>query len=238
MKKMAKRTVAVLGGLLLLLVLAWAGLMGRVSYEQSKMHPLETSHVDSLLYVVRVGHGNVYLLKGTTGYVAIDAGDDSAVLARGLNQLGVDAALVHTVLFTHSDADHVNGRGVFTKARFYMPAGEAPLLDGSVSRMLLMYNTLDNTVWQGFPQSDVLDVDGLHIERIASPGHTPGHSCYRVGKTGIFVGDALALGSGRAQAFNTFFDMDAEAAASSLAKLRPQLKGAQVYTSHYGKAAL
>ena len=233
MKSRIKKIAYGLGGLLLLVVLLFTGLTLRVKYEQRSLRPLETARLDSTVAVLRDGISNLYLLRGAEGYIAIDAGNDSAGVAQGLARLGIASKEVRAVLLTHSDGDHVGGLAAFTQAQVYLSAAEAPLLDGRTPRFLCFGNSLGGRAYTVLPEAELL-LEGLRVQAIALPGHTPGHVGFLVDGKRLFVGDAVALQNGQLAPFNALFEMDKAQATRTRGKIESLLPGRVLYTAHYG----
>ena len=149
---------------------------------------------------------NVYVIKrGRTG-VAIDCG--SGKWLDFLGELGIDR--VAWVLFTHHHRDQCQGaqRVLASGAKVAVPAEEQRFF-GEVEdywRTVKIYrryefkpdffvlrqslSRIDKTVADG----EALEVEGLRMEAVATPGHTPGSMSYVVevaGKKVAFVGDLI-----------------------------------------------
>ncbi|MCB8837230.1 hydroxyacylglutathione hydrolase [Aurantimonas sp. VKM B-3413] len=147
---------------------------------------------------------------GTT--IAIDTPEEGPILA-ALEEAGW--RLTH-ILTTHHHADHVAANEAL-KARFdatiYGPAKERAKIPG-----------IDKAVEGG----DVVDVGGVRVEVIDTPGHTLGEVSYYLpeGKA-VFAGDALfSLGCGR------LFEGDAAMLWESLKRLRALPDETMLYCGH------
>ncbi len=142
---------------------------------------------------------NAYLVDIGGQLVLIDTGGAQSAYATlgnlevALQSIGVDADSVDLLLMTHLHADHVggafdtDGNSVFTNARMMMRAeeyahyhGDANLTEANrasfdlARRAVLAYG--DKVV--------TFDADGEivpGIEAVFLPGHTPGHTGYRIG---------------------------------------------------------
>lgn len=119
----------------------------------------------------------------TGATIAVDAPEEGPIV-RALEERGW--RLTH-ILTTHRHADHVEANAAL-KARYgatiYGPARERDQIPG-----------LDHAVSGG----DVLDVSGVRVEVIDTPGHTIGHvSYYMPDVVALFAADTLfSLGCGR-----------------------------------------
>jgi hydroxyacylglutathione hydrolase len=138
---------------------------------------------------------NTYLLRaeGSDKAVIVDPGDEAPRLLAALEQLGVG---LDAILLTHTHIDHVGAVAPVaeaTGAPVYCPGAEAHVL-------------ADIAAWTpfGFPAADPYDADetvgggerlelaGLTIDVILTPGHSPGHVSYSIAdEQALFSGDVL-----------------------------------------------
>ena len=115
--------------------------------------------------------------------ILVDAPDEAAIRAALAEK---NWALTH-ILVTHHHWDHTQAIGAL-KAAFGCtvigPAGEAAKIDG-----------LDETISDG----DEVELGGIRVKAIATPGHTLGQISYWLPDAGVaFTGDTLfSLGCGR-----------------------------------------
>lgn len=218
-----------------LIVLALAGIMGKLYYETRNMVPLDTQEVAPGVYAVQDTYVNLFLVKNGDNYIAIDAGTKAENVQTALVQLGIDPRAVKAVFLTHSDADHVGGLSLFDKAVIYLPKPEQQMVNGQTPRFLYLKNRLDHG-YELLEEGRTLQVSGLTIQGISTPGHTPGSFCYRVNDTYLFTGDSMSLKNGEVHGFNDLFNMDSNIQQKSLGKLA-YLTGVEViFTAHYGFA--
>ncbi|OLB56924.1 MAG: MBL fold metallo-hydrolase [Nitrospirae bacterium] len=160
--------------------------------------PSSVSCVDTVL-----GDIGGYAVKG---YVVHDAGEaifiDTAYNADAMLEVLERRHLRLTaVCLTHGHADHAGGLDVMLqhwRVPVYLGEADKPLLGWRPPK-------------EAFTQPDdgrVIQVGGLSVRCMATPGHTPGGICYRVeqGTQQIcFVGDTLFAGSiGRANPFSLY----------------------------------
>lgn len=142
----------------------------------------------------------------------IDAPDETAILA-AVEKTGWRPTVILT---THHHLDHVEAN-LALKARFGLtivgPAAEAAKIPG-----------IDREVREG----DTIAFGGETIEVIETPGHTAGHICYHLPKSGlVFTADTLfALGCGR------LFERGPDAMHASMAKLAALPIATIVYFGH------
>lgn len=134
--------------------------------------------------------------------LAADDGDEALVVDPGFDPPAVQALLdaagkrAVAVLATHAHADHVGAAGDF--------AGETPLYVHAADAVAFS----DEPAWNaGFDNplapvkdlrtiadGDVLELAGFRIEVLHTPGHTPGHCCFRVAPM-LFSGDLVFAGA-------------------------------------------
>jgi glyoxylase-like metal-dependent hydrolase (beta-lactamase superfamily II) len=79
-----------------------------------------------------------------------------------------------------------------------------------------------------------LDVSGITVRGILTPGHTPGAMCFLIDEKYLFTGDSMSLLDGKVGLFNEMFNVDSEIQRESLKKLQ-NLEGVEyIFTAHYG----
>lgn len=137
---------------------------------------------------------NPYLVVGPSGRRAmlIDPGLESEPILDGVRARGLEIALI---VNTHGHLDHVACNAFFKKATgapIAIHRDDRPLL-GSLRGQGAMWGiAVDDAPEPDLDLRDgeVLDLDGVAIEIIHTPGHTPGGVCLRIGDR-LFVGDTL-----------------------------------------------
>ncbi len=92
---------------------------------------------------------------------------------------------LETILITHRHGDHA-------------PAA-VPLKAATGARIVAPRNVLD-AVDQRVEGGEVLHVDGVDVDVIATPGHTNEHVCYLTSEGDLFTGDTI-LGTGTSAIF-------------------------------------
>jgi hydroxyacylglutathione hydrolase len=122
---------------------------------------------------------NTYLVGDEEGGVGvvIDAGGPCAPLVEAAGRLGLD---VRMLLLTHHHHDHVAEASAWEGVEVVAHPDEARLLDG-----------VDRTIEPG----ETLEVGGLRIETLHTPGHTAGMLNFVVNGSDVFTGDTLFKGS-------------------------------------------
>jgi hydroxyacylglutathione hydrolase len=137
---------------------------------------------------------NTYLVADEEGGIAvvIDAGGPMRPLRDAAERLGLD---VRMLLLTHHHHDHVAEAGAWGDVETVAHPVEAELLDG-----------VDRTIEPG----DTLEVGGLRIETLHTPGHTAGMLNFVVNGEEVFTGDTLfkgSVGGVRAPGSTSFADL-------------------------------
>jgi len=157
--------------------------------------------------------------------VLVDAGTERQgdAVVEELQAAGVTPAFV---LLTHADFDHSGGADAVraaTNAPVVAPSAERPLLIGETRRRLLvrlMIRSVNRGRSPRMPTVDRWIEDGevvAGLEAVATPGHTPGHTCYRLGTT-LIAGDALITGETFREPV-AMFNVDGEQARRSIERL-------------------
>jgi glyoxylase-like metal-dependent hydrolase (beta-lactamase superfamily II) len=135
---------------------------------------------------------------GAREAIVVDPGDEPERLLAAIDALGVEVA---AILLTHTHFDHVGAVAPFaraTGAEVWCPEIEVPVLADIMSFV----------PWPGFGPFESYDADhtvkggerlelaGLDIEVLFTPGHSPGHVTYSVeDERALFSGDVLFQGS-------------------------------------------
>jgi hydroxyacylglutathione hydrolase len=143
---------------------------------------------------------NCYLLRrdGSDRGLIVDPGDEADRILHAVEELGVG---IDAVLLTHTHFDHVGAVAPVaraTEAPVYCPEIEVPVLADIMSFVpwpgFGPYESYDadETVAGG----EKLDLAGLEIDVIFTPGHSPGHVTYSIDdERALFSGDVLFQGS-------------------------------------------
>ena len=152
--------------------------------------------MDIRAYTVGPFQENTYVLRadGSERAIVIDPGDNGEQLLEAIEKLG---ATVEAILITHTDVDHVGAVAPLAKATgapVYCPRLEVDRLADIMGHVPIDgigpyegYDA-DETVEGG----ETLDLAGLRIEVVATPGHTEGHVTYVFPDDGVIAsGDVL-----------------------------------------------
>jgi hydroxyacylglutathione hydrolase len=152
--------------------------------------------VDVRAFTVGPFQENTYVLRadGSDRAIVIDPGDAADQLLEAIEKLG---ATVEAILITHTDVDHVGAVAPLAKATgapVYCPKLEVDRLADIMGHVPIEgigpydgYDA-DETVEGG----ETLELAGLRIEVVATPGHTEGHVTYVFPDDGVIAsGDVL-----------------------------------------------
>ncbi len=148
--------------------------------------------------------GNSLLVRGRAETVIIDP--SVTVVERGGAPVPVDA-----VINSHSHEDHVAGNGLFADARVHVHAEDLPGIRSLPGLMDVYGLPLDHEFAtdiverfhyaprpdaKGFVDGHVFDLGGTTVEAVHLPGHTRGHSGFRVSDRVFFLSDIDLTGFG------------------------------------------
>ncbi|HEY5977511.1 MAG TPA: MBL fold metallo-hydrolase [Solirubrobacterales bacterium] len=143
---------------------------------------------------------NCFLFRreGSDRVLIVDPGDEAELILAKLDEFGGKA---EAILVTHCHFDHIGAVAPVaeaTGAPVYCPELEVPVLADIMSFV----------PWPGFGPFESYDADekvaggetlelaGLELDVLFTPGHSPGHVTYSVrGEDAIFSGDVLFQGS-------------------------------------------
>ena len=137
--------------------------------------------------------------QGADSALIIDPGDEADRLLAAVSELGIET--VEAILLTHTHFDHIGAVAPVaraTRAPVYCPALETQVLA----------NIMDYVPWPGFGPfesyeadhtvagGETLELAGLTVEVLFTPGHSPGHVTYAItDEDALFSGDVLFQGS-------------------------------------------
>ena len=234
MKKILKRILLGTGILIALIVIFFVGYMLKAKSEIKKMTPTETKEITANIFSIQDSFTNMYFIKDSASYIAIDAGNNIEVVAEELKKLNIDPDMFTAVLLTHTDGDHVAAIKLFKKARIYLSKQEEQLLTGEKYRFLFFGNTIDADEYTLVADQEIFSIGNIKIQGILTPGHTIGSMCYFVDNKYLFVGDALSLKEGKVSPFNRFFNTNTKIATKSMGLITNIPEAEFIFTAHYG----
>jgi hydroxyacylglutathione hydrolase len=152
--------------------------------------------IDVGMFTVGLVQENCFLVRPEGGEraVIVDPGDEAPRLLQAIEDAGVT---LDAILLTHTHFDHVGAVAPIARATgapVYCPRIEVPVLQ----------DVMAYVPWPGFgpyeswdPEETVqggetLELAGLTLDVVHTPGHSPGHVTYAVrGEPALFSGDVL-----------------------------------------------
>jgi hydroxyacylglutathione hydrolase len=158
------------------------------------------SSLDVRMFTVGPVQENCFIVRhrDAPNAVIVDPGDEADKLLEAVERLGIQS--VEAILITHTHFDHVGAVAPVaraTNAPVYCPELETEVLAN-----------LNDYTWQGFGPFESYDADhtvaggetlelaGLTIDVVFTPGHSPGHVTYAIAEDeALFSGDVLFQGS-------------------------------------------
>jgi hydroxyacylglutathione hydrolase len=159
------------------------------------------SALDVRMFTVGPVQENCFIvrLKDAPNAVIVDPGDEADTLLGAVQRLGIET--VEAILVTHTHFDHIGAVAPVARATgapVYCPQLETKVLA----------NVMDYVPWPGFGPFESYDADhtvaggetlelaGLAIDVVFTPGHSPGHVTYALAAhEALFSGDVLFQGS-------------------------------------------
>lgn len=153
----------------------------------------------------------LWLAQTNTYVIASEVGGEAIIVDAPPDPEGVVALLKEdgltpvALLLTHGHIDHVGGAGAVvaqTGVRPYAHPDDEFLTLDPVSQLRMLFGAVPPG---DFAPPDViadltdglrLDLAGIELEVVHTPGHSPGHCCFRIETEGILLsGDQLFAGS-------------------------------------------
>ncbi len=149
--------------------------------------------------VIAVGEfaANCYVLSEGSRGIVIDPGADGEAIMAVLENKGLT---VEAIINTHGHFDHIGANGAI-KAAY-----DAPLYIHEADELCLQDAYRNLSLWAGcgsitspladclLAGGDVLQLGGLEVQVLHTPGHSPGSTCLKAGDM-LFTGDTLFAGS-------------------------------------------
>lgn len=153
-------------------------------------------------YIVGFIQTNAWFLRRESRQdgILVDPGDHGKELARAMEEKNLK---IQAVLLTHGHFDHIGGVQEFvdeTHAKVYACEKEKHLLASPGDNLSEGYNRPTICRPDVFvKEGDILNLAGIRLRVIETPGHTEGSCCYYIEDTGedpfLLAGDTLFRGS-------------------------------------------
>jgi hydroxyacylglutathione hydrolase len=145
---------------------------------------IQLSDIDSNIYVL----GDTVIDSGT--------GFNFTRLHTLLKILKLNFSAIRQVINTHGHFDHIGGNGYFLKAKIAIHERDAPILENADTQAsyadFFDGKLKPRPVDQKLKEGQVLQVNGMPLKVLHTPGHTPGHICLYNEKDGtLFCGDLV-----------------------------------------------
>jgi len=156
--------------------------------------------IDVRMFTVGPVQENCFIVreKDAPNALIVDPGDEPDKLLAALEQLNIQT--VEAILVTHTHFDHIGAVAPVARATgapVYCPALETEVLAN-----------INDYLWPGFGPfesyeadhtvsgGETLELAGLTIDVVFTPGHSPGHVTYAIAEeAALFSGDVLFQGS-------------------------------------------
>jgi len=128
----------------------------------------------------------------------VDPGDEAARIALAVEQTNLE---IEKILITHAHIDHVGAVAALVDedaCPVYMHAEAEPMLKQLPTQAMMMglrFGKVPSV--DGYIADDAeIEVGGLRLRSLYTPGHAPGHLAFYAGSEGLVLsGDALFAGS-------------------------------------------
>lgn len=197
--------------------------------------PMRTGEVADGIYAINCFMVNMFLIKNSTGYIAIDAGLNSLMVSRALQKLNIDISSITHIFFTHTDYDHTGGVNLFKNSKIYISEEEEVMINKEVSRRFgIVYNKKFKRDYGLLKDGETVHIGTYKVKGILTPGHTVGSMSYLVNDKFLFTGDTISLRNGRAKNFPIFMNMNTDLQKQSIKRLS-ELEGVEkIFTAHFG----
>jgi glyoxylase-like metal-dependent hydrolase (beta-lactamase superfamily II) len=208
--------------------------MYKFSSETGQMTPVATGQISEHGFAIKDEFVNMYLIKDSLGYIAIDAGKDIKIIEAELQKLNIKPEEVIAIFLTHSDMDHVAGIPLFKNAKLYMARNEVKMLNGEDQKIPGYNNSISRRDYILLDDNQTVEIGKHKIHCILTEGHTSGSMCYQVNEKNLFTGDILSLHYGKLGHSVKFFDLDHDMTTKSISKITSIPNVEVILTSHWG----
>jgi hydroxyacylglutathione hydrolase len=128
----------------------------------------------------------------------VDPGDEAARIALAVEQMGLE---VGRIIVTHAHIDHVGAVAALVdeySCPVLMHAEAEPMLNQLPTQAIMMGLRFGKVpaVDRNIEDDEVLEIGGLRLKALYTPGHAPGHLAFYLESEDLLLsGDALFAGS-------------------------------------------
>ncbi|MHB1560338.1 MAG: MBL fold metallo-hydrolase [Isosphaeraceae bacterium] len=196
--------------LVLVAVAAWgvSRLEGRAGLRPRPLERQAMTVVPGVWMLGGLSPSAAYVVDTGDGLILFDSGleADAGPLRAQMAELGLDWRRIRAIFLTHAHGDHTGGAEALraeTGAKVHAGAGDAGVLKDGKPREAF-FSTFAMHGWTTHPTTidvplhggETFDIGDTRIEAIATPGHTPGSTCYLVERRGVralFSGDVIMM---------------------------------------------
>ncbi|MEY3025675.1 MAG: hypothetical protein RLZZ238_572 [Planctomycetota bacterium] len=234
--------------------------------EAATLGPVPTLECTALdtNYLGIAGAALAFLVRGPDGWILVECGCAVGYegLCRQLMARGIAARDLQGVVLTHIHLDHAGSAGHFAHEGvpvFVHPRGARHLVDPA--RLIAGSRAVHGARYDAFYGDPIavapdrvhaiehgrwVELAGLRIEAIETPGHARHHHAWAIGRVGelpemVFTGDALGMVSPRSEFISLPLppsDIDIGAWSGSLDRLRALPRGLRAMLTHGGEREL
>ena len=149
--------------------------------------------MDVRMFTVGAFQENCYLVRpdGAEKALLIDPGDEAERLQAAMSELGVEP---EAILLTHTHIDHIGAVAPIARATgvpVYCPRAELTILAQPDRFFPAAWGSVE--AWeadQPLDGGERLQLAGLDVDVISTPGHSPGHVTFAI-EGALFSGDVL-----------------------------------------------
>jgi glyoxylase-like metal-dependent hydrolase (beta-lactamase superfamily II) len=205
--------------LIIVIGLLLVSILAIIALYMSYITPISTEKISDNVYAIKSGIVNCFVYSIGAKKIIIDAGMSAKKVEKEMSKIGIKPDSISHVFLTHSDADHMGGLSIFNHANLYIGKG-AKIEDPKRIHFL--------------EDNEIVEVDGIKIQTISTPGHRSGHSAYLVDDKFIFTGDALRLKDGIIKPFIRLISSDYKKQLESIKKIAKLKNISILLTAHNG----
>jgi glyoxylase-like metal-dependent hydrolase (beta-lactamase superfamily II) len=152
-----------------------------------------------IIEILQVGvfQSNCYIIgdEKTGKGIIIDPGAEGKAILDKCREHKLD---IEYILLTHGHGDHIGAVAdvkAETEAKVCISRKDEYLIKGETKRLIPILRNIKLFDADMFiKEGDIINVGGLEIEVLETPGHTPGGLSFKIGSN-VFCGDSLFRGS-------------------------------------------